>query len=221
MTAPPLSLSRQARKAETRQALIRAAGELFALHGMERTSLDEIAARVGLTKGAIYANFRNKDELIEAVGDEFSQVSDTTTLHDPTSGIAERLAALGAEVAEMLPQIAAVNVMLHLEYDLYLQRHPQQAERERQTQHAWLVQEGRDFDEIARARGEQLPLTGAQLWALLIGAVRGIGFEWMKYPDELPPAAVAQFFELLGLGIEAWANTAGTPDAPPPPDTTH
>jgi AcrR family transcriptional regulator len=219
MTAPPLSLSRQARKAETRRALVQAAGELFAEHGMERTSLDEIAARVGLTKGAIYANFRNKDELIEAVGLEFSQVSDTTTLHDPTRAIAERLAALGAEVAEMLPQLATVNVMLHLEYDLYLQRHPEQAERERREQHAWLVQEGHKLDEVARVRGEQLPLDGAQLWALLIGAVRGIGFEWMKYPDDISPRAMAQFFELLGLGIEAWANAAGTPDAPS--DATH
>jgi AcrR family transcriptional regulator len=206
MIAPPLT--RQARKAATRQALVQAAGELFARHGMEGASLDEIAAHVGLTKGAIYANFRNKEELIDAVGEAFSQVSDGAALNDPAHDIAQRMAALGAELAEMLPHIAPINAVLHLEYDLYLQRHPERVPRERAEYHAWLVEEGRKLDEIARARNEPLPLSGAQLWALLTGAVRGIGFEWMKYPDDIEPDAVAQFFAVLGLGLQAWAREA-------------
>ena len=204
MTAP--TLTRQARKAETRRALVQAAGELFALYGMERTSLDEIAGRVGLTKGAIYANFRNKDDLIDAVGEEFSQLSDGAALYDPSRPIAERLAALGAEIAAFMPGLVPVNVMLHLEYDLYLQRHPERAVQDRAEHCNWLAQEGHKLDEIARARAEPLPLSGAQLWALLLGAARGIGFERLKDPDAIPPAAAAQFFALLGRGIEAWSR---------------
>lgn len=203
-------LTRQARKAETRRALIRAAGELFAEHGMERTSLDEIATRVGLTKGAIYANFRNKEELIDAVSDEFSQLGEGDALHDASLDIAERLAALGTEAAALMPQIQPINAMLHLEFDLYLQRHPGKAAQERALHRAWLLEEGRKLEATARERGELLPMSGATLWALLLGTVRGMAIEALRDPEAIPPEAVTQYFALLGRGFAAWSDQAKT-----------
>src|SRR5688500_407088 len=52
----------------TRAALLEAARELVRENGYERTTLDEVAARAGMTTGAIYGNFKNRDELFIALG---------------------------------------------------------------------------------------------------------------------------------------------------------
>lgn len=50
-------------------ALLDAAGELFAEQGYGATSIPDICARAGLTKGAFYSNFANKDALFLALLD--------------------------------------------------------------------------------------------------------------------------------------------------------
>jgi AcrR family transcriptional regulator len=62
---------------ETRTALIAAARELFGDQGYAATTLDEIAARTGLTKGAVYHHFGGKRELFQAVFEQVQrEVSD-------------------------------------------------------------------------------------------------------------------------------------------------
>src|SRR6218665_2559783 len=59
------SLARRERqKAETRQAILDAARELFVADGVEATTMRAIAARIGYTPTAIYHHFRDKDALI-------------------------------------------------------------------------------------------------------------------------------------------------------------
>ena len=45
---------------QTRARLLRAASEVFATHGYDRASLDDVAAAAGLTKGAVYSSFASK-----------------------------------------------------------------------------------------------------------------------------------------------------------------
>jgi AcrR family transcriptional regulator len=52
--------------ASTRDDLVRSAVALFAKHGYAGTSLDTIAARARVTKGALYHHFRGKQDLFEA-----------------------------------------------------------------------------------------------------------------------------------------------------------
>lgn len=52
---------------ETRQKLLDAAEILFCERGVSNTSLADIAAAAGLTRGAIYWHFRNKIDLFEAM----------------------------------------------------------------------------------------------------------------------------------------------------------
>jgi AcrR family transcriptional regulator len=54
-------------RAETRQRLFDAAAELFQRSGIGAASIDAISAAAGLTRGAFYSNFANKDELIVAM----------------------------------------------------------------------------------------------------------------------------------------------------------
>src|SRR5438132_8164486 len=49
----------------TRTRLLEAAVEVFAEDGYEGARVQEIARRAGLTTGAIYAQFRNKAELLQ------------------------------------------------------------------------------------------------------------------------------------------------------------
>ena len=57
------------RRPLTVTALLDAAMELFAEQGYGATSIPEICARAGLTKGAFYSNFANKDALFLALLD--------------------------------------------------------------------------------------------------------------------------------------------------------
>lgn len=57
-------LSREEKRQETRQEILAAAAAVFAENGYANTSLDQVAAEAGYTKGAIYSNFQNKEELI-------------------------------------------------------------------------------------------------------------------------------------------------------------
>ena len=53
--------------AQTRAALLDAAEQLFAERGVSRTSLADIAAAAGVTRGAVYWHFRNKSDLYTAL----------------------------------------------------------------------------------------------------------------------------------------------------------
>jgi AcrR family transcriptional regulator len=63
---------RSAKKAQTRRQLIDAASEVMAERGFHDASLMEVASRAGLTTGAVYSNFRSKEDLILAVIQETS-----------------------------------------------------------------------------------------------------------------------------------------------------
>src|SRR5499433_1467760 len=62
------------RRAEpSRRQLMTAAIDCFARHGYQGTSIDRIARDAGVTKGAIYCHFRDKEDLLfEAVKDRVS-----------------------------------------------------------------------------------------------------------------------------------------------------
>jgi AcrR family transcriptional regulator len=55
------------RRAATRAKLLKAAGAIFARRGYHEARLDEIAARAGVSKGALYYNFASKEDLFLAL----------------------------------------------------------------------------------------------------------------------------------------------------------
>jgi AcrR family transcriptional regulator len=55
----------------TRAALLEAARALIREKGYERTTMEEVARRAGMTTGAIYGNFKNRDELFVALGQAY------------------------------------------------------------------------------------------------------------------------------------------------------
>jgi TetR/AcrR family transcriptional regulator, repressor for uid operon len=60
-------MARQARAEVTRSKIIDAAADLFDKYGYAATSLSDIIARAGVTKGALYCHFSSKQELGDVV----------------------------------------------------------------------------------------------------------------------------------------------------------
>jgi AcrR family transcriptional regulator len=63
-------MTRAQSQAQTRSELVSTARRLFFEDGYHPTSLEKVADAAGRSKGAVYSNFRNKDELCTAVLDE-------------------------------------------------------------------------------------------------------------------------------------------------------
>jgi AcrR family transcriptional regulator len=72
----------------TRQALVEGAVELFTERGYAGTSLDEIAKRAQVTKGALYHHFAGKSALFEAVFDTVDSIA-VAKLSGALSGVGE------------------------------------------------------------------------------------------------------------------------------------
>ncbi|MEQ6022426.1 ScbR family autoregulator-binding transcription factor [Streptomyces salinarius] len=60
-------MARQLRAERTRAAIVGAAADLFDRQGYESTSLSEIVAHAGVTKGALYFHFAAKEDLAHAI----------------------------------------------------------------------------------------------------------------------------------------------------------
>lgn len=84
---------------QTRQQIIDAAREVFHECGVNRSTLEGIAARAGVTRGAVYWHFKNKTELFFAMRgqavlpllDSIDEVLLDETLDDPLDGIEHAL----------------------------------------------------------------------------------------------------------------------------------
>ncbi|MEX0684283.1 MAG: TetR family transcriptional regulator [Dehalococcoidia bacterium] len=63
MTTAPTTPKRRRSREETRQKLLDAALIVFAAHGFERATVDEIVREAGFSKGAFYVHFESKEDL--------------------------------------------------------------------------------------------------------------------------------------------------------------
>jgi AcrR family transcriptional regulator len=63
-------MTRAESQAQTRAQLVATARRMFFEDGYHPTSLEKVADAAGYSKGAVYSNFRNKDDLCAAVLDE-------------------------------------------------------------------------------------------------------------------------------------------------------
>jgi TetR/AcrR family acrAB operon transcriptional repressor len=89
---------------KTRRRIVVAARRVFARRGVSRTTLEQIAAAAGVTRGAIYGHFADKQALFQAMREQVKlpmvDVIDSLLIDssdDPLTGVERYLAAvLGA-----------------------------------------------------------------------------------------------------------------------------
>ena len=76
------SRSLTARGAATRSRIVEAAANLIYVHGVERTSLDEVMAASGVSKSQLYHYFADKDALVlEVIARQTDRVLDAQRAH--------------------------------------------------------------------------------------------------------------------------------------------
>lgn len=81
----------------TRSLLLAAAREIFAEKGYDGTRVQDVAMRAGMTTGAIYANFRDKDELLVTAVNEGMDEYRRSLMAEREPGVtgADLLASMG------------------------------------------------------------------------------------------------------------------------------
>lgn len=84
---------------ETRAALLATARNVFREHGYAETSMDDLTAQAGLTRGALYYHFGDKKGLLAAVVDQIDDEMDqrlqtiSDNAEDPWEGFCNRCRA--------------------------------------------------------------------------------------------------------------------------------
>jgi TetR/AcrR family transcriptional regulator, acrAB operon repressor len=93
---------------QTRCEILAAARRCFHARGVSATSLEHIAQEAGVTRGAIYWHFANKEELFKAMCDEVElplmDRTDFTLLQDKSHAPLERLRNFMNELADAVLQ---------------------------------------------------------------------------------------------------------------------
>lgn len=125
----PLRTRREEQRARTRQELLDAAQVVFARQGYHATSVDDVAEAAGYTKGAVYSNFRSKEELFLELLD-LRIDRNVEALEDVllSSEAAERPRMLG-EIRDSIVIVDREWFLLQTEFMLYAARNEEVRER--------------------------------------------------------------------------------------------
>lgn len=94
-----------------RAAILEAAESLFLEHGFEGVSMDQIAARAGVSKLTVYSHFGDKDALFFEAVEHYcdKQVPSALFTPAPQQPLRERLAGIGRAVYALMTSPEAVS----------------------------------------------------------------------------------------------------------------
>lgn len=193
MTVP--DRPRRPRRADVRRRVLDAALEVFSERGYEASSMDQVAAHAGFTKGALYSNFSSKEELfLELMDQQVSKRVDTVAAlqrFDPLDARSLGKALTDAALADRQWQL------LFLDYWARAVRDPA-------VRPGFVAHRRRLHDRLADTIGALLSdagvstgLTKSQLATLVLALSNGVAIEGLVDPDGLPPDVVGAVFEAL------------------------
>ena len=120
---------RQARGLRTRQALILSAREIFASDGFEHARIEDIALKAGKTRGAFYANFKDKEDVFCAIFEE--DIDRELATLNPLLAQAQSREQIVEFLCGYLSELGKdrQRTLLNLEFKLYAIRHPRKRKR--------------------------------------------------------------------------------------------
>ncbi len=184
-------------RSETRQRVLDAAFEVFGRRGIAASSLTEVAAAAGLTKGAVYSNFDSKDELVLALMEEHAghriQASlDAVDASDSADMLSEVAAVL---VHEM--RVDAVWHRLLAEYFAMAHHDPARREalqRRRREVRATIT---RAVERVATELDLDLPMPAEDLAVVILALSNGLGVETDIDPGGVPDDLLARVLTLI------------------------
>ena len=201
-------MSREERKANTRERLLLAARTVFARSGFHGASVEEIASEAGFSTGALYSNFDGKEALFlavmeRAIDEHAREISDAVGAR---TSISER-ATGGARQWMMMIERDPEVLLLFMEFWAYGARdakvRPQVAAQfaRVRTLLTQLIADGvREFDLVLDIPAEQL--------AVAIDALAdGIARQKLADPDAVPDELMGRVLSLLFAAVTRPAGT--------------
>jgi AcrR family transcriptional regulator len=208
-------LTRSQRREQTRARLLDAAGQVFTRRGFHAATVDEVADAAGYTKGAVYSNFANKDELFLALLDQrlAAQLQQVEALYAIESS--EELLAVMRGRSEQDFAAARDFGVLIVEFSLYAMRNPaaqaELAERYRQLR-------GRLAELITKRYARHQispPMPPEHLAALALATDAGLFLQYSAEPGALPWELRADAMVQL-LDPSYWRSSKSGKDNPKP-----
>jgi AcrR family transcriptional regulator len=194
-------LSREEKKELTTSQILETASTMFLERGYHRTTLDDIADAVDMTKGAVYARFATKDELFFALYARW-QAKHIAALDDlPEVNTWEEVGLETARRAMVSRREDADFHLLLLEFWTYAARNERlrQEFAARHNQHlqriaAWL-------EALAAKLGVKLKISGLEMARAGSAMLQGYTLERLADPVGVPEELVE--FLIKALGHEA------------------
>jgi AcrR family transcriptional regulator len=194
MEDPPRAGGKRAR---TRTALAAAALEVVAEKGFAAASLDEIAARAGMTKGAVYSNFASKGALLLAAM-QLRGFSLQTRL-SPEAPLRERLAEMAEGVVDLTAR-ARDEARFLVEFQLYALGDPD-LQAEVAAMYADVFAGGAAF--FARMEGVKPGVSPHHLAVAIQSIVLGLTMQSIMSPADVTPAAIRAAMAGFADGVVA------------------
>jgi AcrR family transcriptional regulator len=180
----------------TRASLLEAARGLIREKGYERTTLEEVAARAGMTTGAIYGNFKNRDELFIALGQRYWAPVVPKVKPGATFADAMRALAKATIAAVDDRKSAAVGRLTGLAYTLKNPALRQQVHDITKSSYEIGAEWLRMFD------ASELPMPPDRLVRVLHALIEGLVMQRIVTPDLCPD-------EVFYAAFGALANKSG------------
>ena len=204
--------TRGERQAQTRQDLTDAAERLFMRHGFHATSVDAVAAEAGYTKGAVYSNFRSKEDLFLAVYERRLE---------HRIGEFEAIIAAAPSILEGLERTTRTAgprtesddgwLAVFFEFWAHVLRNRELLQRFAQLHRRIVDPIAAALVRLAGERGEDLPDDPRKLATACYAMHLGLQLERLTQPDVVDPELGARMFRLSveGGGLD------GLPDHAP------
>jgi AcrR family transcriptional regulator len=175
-------LTRAERREQTRGDLVAAADRRFVDGGFHATSLDQIAADAGYTKGAVYSNFASKEDLFFAVYERRAAraAAEMAELFaaDPAGGLERISADTSARRNRDDGWLAAF-----FEFWAHVIRHPELRARFASIHRRLQEPVAEALERVAARRGVELPVAALPL-AVAAGAMQiGLALERLTQPE--------------------------------------
>jgi AcrR family transcriptional regulator len=193
--------TRAEKQARTRAELIATAATVFAQHGYERASVEEIAEQAGYSHGAVYSNFAGKSDLFLAVFEQYmaerAQELATTQagIHDGAP-LETRARALADQWMERFASDRE-SFLLHLEFLAASRREPELAKRFGSRSAALRETIAAFIAHHQEAEGVEAPLPSSELALILRALGIGLAIEALVSPDAVREDLYGDFVELL------------------------
>jgi AcrR family transcriptional regulator len=180
------------KRARTRAALVEAAAALIAERGMQDLSLEAVAERAGMSRGAYYGNFKDRDELFMAVLE--SRWKPVRPVFKPGATLREHMRILAQAVIASVPARQAVAVRA-LEFQLYALKNP--ALRARLAQFSAEAYQNAEIALLEVLPEAALPMPAPCFIRVLHCLMDGLLFERFQVPREITDDVIISAFEAL------------------------